>query len=74
MSKLSCGFWRLGHRWGKWMDVETMTIAVAREVNGVERPDLPNKVIGKALIQERRCERCNKLQRYMVQTTIMDIR
>lgn len=46
--KKNCFLW---HKWGKWKDVDAGDIL--REDNSIK---------GKYIVQERRCEICNKVQ------------
>ena len=49
-------FWVWNHRWGKWTDTETGSISRG------------GSTIGKYIYQERRCEKCNKVEMQTIRT------
>ena len=53
-------FWR--HRWSRWEDKQTLVL---------HGPGLPAEaIIGRSILQERRCERCNMVELRMEEASL----
>ena len=60
MIELRTCFWR--HRWSRWEDKQTLNL------RRMEQP--AEAIIGRSILQERRCERCNMVELRMEEATI----